>query len=349
MYKIQEYVDIKEYSTLHVGGVFHYFVIISSIEDLISFFSFIKKDEKYKNIPVFILGGGSNVVFSDGILEVIAAKIEIKGFEVIKEDNNYVDIKVGAGEIWDNFVSQTVNMGLSGVEALSSIPGTVGAGPVQNIGAYGSEVKDTIQEVEVFDIHSGTINKILNKDCKFGYRDSIFKNEAKGKYVITAVVYRLIKYIPDAKLSPALSYPGVLSYFEEREIVDPSLVQIRDAIIYIRGEKLPNPRDIPNVGSFFKNPIVSNDIAGKIKEEFSNVKLFPIDNNFTKVPAGWLIENAGLKGKSIGKVSIYTKNALVLVNTENATCEDMVKARDEIIRIVNEKFGITLEQEPEII
>lgn len=365
MLEIKEYVDIKEYSTLHVGGQVRYFCVISSISLLIEACDMAKKDKR----KIFILGGGSNIVFSDGIIDVFALKIEIKCFEIINETDEFTDIKVGAGEIWDETVAKTIEMNLTGFEALSAIPGTVGATPVQNVGAYGSEVKDTIVEVEVFDLKENIIKTISNSDCKFGYRDSIFKNEAKGKYVITSVTYRLKKEllksssekilgrggrepVPDhfhKNFSKALSYPGVKKYFEDKGIKNPSLKQIREAIISIRNEKLPNPKESPNVGSFFKNPIVLDKIADKIREEFPNAKFFPSGDGFTKIPAGWLIENSGLKGKSFGNVSVYDKNALVLVNTENATFEDIVNARNTIIEKVKEKFGIILEQEPEII
>ena len=344
MIKIEEYVDIKDYSTLKVGGQFRYFTVITKADELPSLYAIAYDDGKYKNIPIFVLGGGSNIVFSDGVLNVIALKIEIKGFEIINETPEYIDIKVGAGENWDNFVRKTVVMNLVGIEALSFIPGTVGASPVQNIGAYGSEVNDTIVEVEVFDIEKREFSKISNTNCKFGYRDSIFKNEAKGRYIITAVTYRLSKSLPTIP-----KYPGVAKYFEDMEIVTPTLSQIRDALIYIRKEKLPDPGVFPNVGSFFKNPIVLNTVADKIKIDFLNSKFFYFDENHTKVPAGWLIENAGLKGKSFGSVSVYDKNALVLVNTADATFEDIIKTRNEIIKIVKDKFGIELEQEPEII
>jgi UDP-N-acetylmuramate dehydrogenase len=348
MEKILEYVDIKDYSTLQIGGKFRYFKVISSKEELPSLYAIAESDGRFKNIPIFVLGGGSNIVFSDGILNVIALKIEIKGFEIVSEKQNYADIKVGAGEIWDEIVSRTVEMGLSGFESLSAIPGTVGAGPVQNIGAYGSEVKDTILSVEVFDLEKGIITYINNKDCKFGYRDSIFKNEAKGKYVITAVTYRLNKLVGPL-FSPALSYPGVMKYFEENKIQNPSLKQIRNAIIDIRREKLPNPKEIPNVGSFFKNPIVSNVVADKIRKDFPLANFFKVGNEYSKIPAGWLIENAGLKGKSFGNISVYDKNALILINNGNATIDDIIKAKNQIIEIVKEKFGIVLEQEPEMI
>lgn len=344
MLEIKEYVDIKDYSTLHIGGQFRYFAVISKVEDLLSLYTIMQNDGRYKDISIFVLGGGSNIVFSDGIINVLALKIEIKGFEIVSQGENYTDIKIGAGEVWDEIVFRMVNMGLSGLESLSNIPGTVGAGPIQNIGAYGSEVKDTILEVEVFDIEKGAIITILNKDCKFGYRDSIFKNEAKGKYIITRVTYRLSKSIP---VIP--NYPGVKKYFTENNINTPTLKEIRDAIISIRKEKLPDPKEIPNVGSFFKNPIVKNKVADKIKMDFLDAKFFPVDNNYTKIPAGWLIENAGLKGYSFGNVSVYDKNALVLVNTNNATCKDFISARNQIVKKVKDKFGIELEQEPEIL
>ncbi len=343
MYKLEEYVDIKEYSTLKVGGKFRYFAKVSSIEDIMIICSIAKKDKN----KILILGGGSNVVFSDRILDLIAIKIEIKGFNIIREVSDYLDIKVGAGEIWDKIVEKTVDMNLSGLESLSAIPGTVGASPVQNIGAYGSEVKDTILEVEVFDIDKGTIKNFTNEECKFGYRDSVFKNDAKGKYIITAVTFRLEKRLE--KNSKALNYPGVLKFFEKKGVSNPDLRQIREAIISIRSEKLPNPKVLPNVGSFFKNPIVLNEVAYKILEEFPNAKFFPLKDDLTKIPAGWLIENAGLKGESFGNVSVYDKNALVLINTDNATFEDIISARDEIIKKVFDKFGIILEQEPEVV
>lgn len=341
---VKENVNIKDYSTMKVGGQFRYFIEINNKDEVKDAYQF----SLDKNVPIFILGGGSNIIFPDGIFEVVALKMNIKGFETLEETDTYVDIEVGAGESWDNFVKKTVEMGLSGAEAMSLIPGTVGASPVQNIGAYGSEAKDVIKEVQIYNTSSGEFVTISNHDCNFGYRDSIFKQNPptglKGISIIVSVIFRLGKEnvrVPN--------YPGVLRYFEDREIENPTLEQIRDAIIYIRSEKLPNPKDNPNTGSFFKNPIVSNLIASKIKIEFPDAKFFPIDDDFTKIPAGWLIEKAGYKGKNIGNVSVYDKNALVLVNNGNATKEDIMKAKDIIIFMVKEKFDITLEPEPEIL
>ena len=351
--KIQEYVDIKNYSTLQIGGKFRYFTIVDNEKEFGVVYNFAKQN----NVPVFIFGGGSNVVFSDGVINVLALKIEIKGFEIVNQTKKYVDIKVGGGEVWDKIVEKTVEMNLQGLEGLSAIPGTVGATPVQNVGAYGSEVKDTIIEVEVFDTKDQIIKKFSNDDCKFGYRDSIFKNEAKGRYIIISVKYRLRKIVSRENISSSLAYPGVMEYFSAQggsasggdKIENPTLKQLREAIIEIRKGKLPNPSETPNVRSFFKNPIVENSVVEKIKIDFPKLKFFPIDEKFTKIPAGWLIENAGLRGKSFGNISIYDKNALVLVNNSRASKEDLLKAKDEIIKIIKEKFGITLEQEPEII
>lgn len=343
MLEIRENVDIKDYSTFKIGGKFKYFVTVKSVEDIIEAFDFINKN----NLKFFILGGGSNIVFSDGIIDVIALKMEIKGFEILKETEGFTEIKIGAGEIWDEIVEKTVNLNLYGLESLSAIPGTVGSTPVQNVGAYGTEVKDTIVLVEVFDTLDMKIKTISNVECNFGYRDSIFKNKDKGRYIITSVVYRLNKN-PGDNFSSML-YPGVKKYFEEHNIEIPDLKQVREAIIEIRKNKLPNPNEIPNVGSFFKNPIVLNEVAEKIQKEFPQATFFPVDDRTTKIPAGWLIENAGLKGKSLGNISVYDKNALVLINNGQATEDDVLEAKKQIVKVVQEKFGITLEQEPEII
>lgn len=342
--KIQEYVDIKNYSTFKIGGQFRYFIKIENKKDLLGLYLIIKKDERYKNLPIYILGSGSNTIFSDGLLNGIFIKIEIMGFEVLNETDEYVDIKIGGGLSWDALVQKSIEMNFSGIEALSIIPGTVGASPVQNIGAYGVEAKDVIVEVEVFDPQINEFKNLTNFDCKFGYRDSIFKNEAKGKYIITSVTYRLSKKEPEIP-----NYPDVVKYFTDKNISKPTLKEIREAIIFIRNNKLPDYKIMPNVGSFFKNPFVENTLVEKIKIGYPNIKIFPIDENYSKIPAGWLIENAGLKGKSFGKISIYDKNALVLVNNGQASFEDLIKAKTEIVKSVKEKFNITLDQEPETI
>ncbi len=344
MINILEYVDSKEFSTINIGGKFRYFTIISSIEELISFYDIAQNDGQFKDIPMFVLGGGSNIIFSEGVLDVIALKNEIKGFEIINENNDFIDIKVGSGEIWDNVVEKTVEMGLSGFEPMSFIPGTVGAIPVQNVGAYGTEAKDVVLGVEVFNTKDGSLDVILNKDCNFSYRNSIFKGEYKGKYFITHVTFRLSKSYPKVP-----NYPSVLDYFESKKKLNPTLSDIRNAIISIRKEKLPDPKEIPNVGSFFKNPIIPIDKLDSIKFKFPEVKFFEVGKNLFKIPAGWLIENVGLKGKSFGNIYIYDKNALVLINKGGATKSDLIYAKTKIVEKVNNIFGIILEEEPEMI
>lgn len=338
--KIQEYVEVKNHTTMRVGGQFRYFVVINNKDDLLEIFKFIED----KNLNFFIIGGGSNIVFPDGVIDGVALSINIKGFEIIKDDKSYMDIKVYSGEIWDDFVKKVVGMDLSGVEAMSYIPGTVGATPVQNVGAYGQEIKDTLLYVEAFDIKQKTIINISNEDCKFAYRDSIFKNEAKGKYIIISIILRLSKSkanIPD--------YPGVKKYFIENNINNPNTLDVRNAIIEIRKGKLPNPKEIANSGSFFKNPIVDKSISDKLKAMFDDLNVFKVDESHTKIPAGWLIEKAGLKGKDFGKVSVYSNNALVLINNGGATCQELKDVKNKIIDIVFEKFNIRLESEPEFI
>ena len=356
---IQENVNICDYCTLKVGGIFSYFASIDSIEDLEQALQYAKEN----SLKVFIIGGGSNMVFPDGTLNVLALKMNIQGFEITKDEDEYTEIKIGAGELWDSVVARTVALGLSGIEALSAIPGTAGATPVQNVGAYGQEIKNVLISVEVYDIENNKIKILSNTECVFTYRDSIFKNEAKGKYIITAITLKLLNtrslqnkiqteaYIPN--------YPGVKMYFNEKGITDPSLLQIREAIIHIRSTKLPDPKIIANVGSFFKNPIITKEefenIESRIGQTYAEIPHFDAGYNIStrqdlvKIPAGWLIENAGLKGKSFGPISTYVHNAIVLVNDGSACFADVVHARDEIIITVHQKFGITLECEPEFV
>jgi len=340
MLKIEENVDIKDHCTLKVGGQFRYFIELSDKSELPEVY----KIAREKNLPVFILGGGSNMVFPDGVLDKVVLKINFLGFEVINDTESYADVKVGAGENWDSVVERTVDMGLSGIEAMSAIPGTAGATPVQNVGAYGQEIKDTILEVEVFDIQNETLRNIANVNCGFSYRNSIFKGEARGLYVITSITLRLPKERPSIP-----NYPGVKRYFIENSINNPTLLQIREAIIDIRRDKLPDPKFIPSVGSFFKNTIVPKEVANNLKYQYPTMIVFPVNDKETKVPSGFLIENAGLKGKNFGTISSYSHNAMVLVNNGGATRSDVERVRDEITQIIFDKFGIKLETEPEFV
>jgi UDP-N-acetylmuramate dehydrogenase len=337
---VLEYVNISDYCTFRVGGQFRYFAHVANLDDLKKAHIFARE----KELPLLILGGGSNMVFPDGVVEVLAVKIEILGFDIVTDTRTHTDIKIGAGEDWDSVVERSVQMNLSGIEALSAIPGTVGATPVQNVGAYGQEIKDTLVELEVYDREADAVKIISNVECHFAYRESIFKHEVKGRYIIISITLRLLKALPTVP-----DYPGVKKYFQVKGITVPTLQEIRQAITDIRSIKLPNPKKIANVGSFFKNPIVDKVTADKLKHEYPNLTIFPISETKTKVPAGFLIEAVGLKGKNFGSLSIYPNNALVLVNMGTATRTDVICVKDEIIRLVFDRFGIILEVEPEMI
>jgi len=341
MLEVEEYVDIREHTTFKVGGQFRYFTTLNDLKELPELYKFAKEN----NLSVHIIGGGSNMVFPDGIYNHVVARIAFCGFEIISDMDEYADIKIGAGEEWDYVVGSIVSVGLSGIEAMSAIPGTCGATPVQNVGAYGQEIKDTLISVEVFDTTDNTIKSLSNTDCKFAYRDSIFKGEARGRYVITSITLRLWKN----KQITIPNYPGVKRYFLDNNINNPTLQEVRDAIIEIRKSKLPDPKDIPSAGSFFKNTIVSKEKADSLKKDYSDMVLFQVDDDHYKVPSGFLIEKAGLKGKSFGTISSYANNAMVLINNGGATRADVERVRDEIVKIISDRFGVTLEVEPEFV
>ena len=333
---IEENVSLREFTTFKVGGKAKYFARLknkSEVPELIDF-------AKEKALPIFVLGGGSNIIVSDEDLVMLVIKNEILCREILSESESEVLLSVGAGENWDEFVGFCVERGFVGVEALSAIPGTVGGAPIQNIGAYGAEAKNIIDSVVVYDIEEGDYKTLSNIDCEFGYRDSVFKKNP-GKYLVFEVVFKLGKNSP----VPTPDYPGVSDQLKEKDITEPSLADIRMVITEIRSNKLPDPWVIPNVGSFFKNPIVSRDVFEKIKNDFPNIKYFEALNG-VKIPAGWLIETAGLKGISFGPVGTYKNNAMVLVNNGDAGFGDIRNAEDKIRTAVKEKFGILLEREP---
>lgn len=335
--KIQENVSLKEFSTFRLGGMSSFFTTIYTSGELLEAVNFAKE----KNIPVQILGGGSNTVFNDEKFDGLSIKIEIDGVEKIDENDNSVVLRVGAGMSWDKFVEFSVNEGYSGVEALSAIPGSVGGTPIQNVGAYGQEVSETIECVEVFDIENQKIITLSKKDCEFSYRDSIFKKGAKGKYIITHVTFSLSKLPPHVP-----HYPGVKEYFDSMGIVNPTLLDIRSAITEIRKNKLPDPREIASCGSFFKNPFVSYEVLEKIKEKYPSVKSFEAEDGTYKIPAGWMLETLGYKGKIIGNFEFYSNNALVLVNRGGGTREELENLIKEVQKKVEDGFGIQIEPEP---
>lgn len=336
MSQISQNVDIAPYTTFRLGGQARYFSIATTPNDLPALFNFALENQ----VKPFILGGGSNIVVTDEPLNILAIKMEIKGIEIVKDDKTATTVHAGAGVIWDDLVAWAVRHKLSGIEALSAIPGTVGAAPVQNIGAYGAELKDVCISVEVFDTATNTLTTLAPKDCQFSYRDSIFKHQP-GRYVITGIVIKLLKKAPKVP-----NYPGVKDWLTQHNITAPDLVSIRKAITEIRSRKLPKPEIQPNVGSFFKNPIIDQKTFKILEKKFPGIVNFPAGNNKVKLGAGWLIEQCGLKGFTRDSLSTHEDNALVIINNGQATFDELMAFVQEITRTVNNKFGLTLEIEP---
>ena len=294
-------------------------------------------DKKYKNISKLILGCGSNILFTKDFKGMVILP-EIKNIEIISDKEDYVIVKVGAGEVWDEFVDWAVKNDFGGVENLSIIPGRVGACPVQNIGAYGVEVMNVIVSVDAIEIETGKDKVFTNTDCKFAYRNSIFKNELQGKYIITEVSFKLTK-----KHIFNLKYGNIQD--ELKELDNVNLKAIREAVINIRERKLPNPDENPNAGSFFKNPAVTYHEYAKLLKEFPDIVAYKINDNEYKLAAGWLIDKSGLKGKIQGRVSVHNKQALVIVNHDNATGKEIIELAEYVKETVLNMFGVNLEIE----
>lgn len=333
MVQVERSVSLKPYNTFAIDSIADYFVRIKSESELIE----ILNNQQYKALPKLILGGGSNMLLT-APFHGLVIKMEIPGIEVIEENENHVFVRVGAGQDWDNFVEYCVKHNWSGIENLSLVPGTVGACPVQNIGAYGVEVKDCIEKVE--GINRITLQKISfsNNDCQFGYRSSIFKKKMAGQCIITHVTFKLNK-----KLNPILNYGNIKDGIEKIGAV--SLENIRKVIIDIRNSKLPDPKDAPNAGSFFKNPVIANLKAEKLKESWPNIVLYPTGCETTKVSAAWLIDNAGLKGFMYKDAKVHDRQPLVLVNLGNASGNDILELASMVCQKVKEKFDVELEME----
>lgn len=311
--------------------------IVKAEDDILEYF------QEYESSP-FILGGGSNIVLGPEMENRNFLKIEIPGIYITRETLDEVYIFAGAGEVWDDVVAWAVHKRFAGIEALSAIPGSTGATPVQNVGAYGAEIKDTLVSVRAYDKEENQFVEISNEDCEFSYRQSIFKGREKNRYIITSILLKLKKappVIPD--------YPLVKKYFKEHNIMSPNVEQIRQVITDIRWSKLPKPEILPNCGSFFENPIVGLSIANALKQKLPDMPEYDMGHGMVKIPAGFLIEKAGLKGIQIGPVGTYEKNALVLINHGGATYHDVVCAKDKIISTVQDLFGVTLKTEPEFI
>ncbi|HYG39689.1 MAG TPA: UDP-N-acetylmuramate dehydrogenase [Cytophagales bacterium] len=337
--QIQSDISLKDYNTFGIKASARYFTEVQSPQQLRELII----SDLYKNNPVLILGGGSNILFTKDF-EGLVVKMGIKGLEKVKEDESEVWIKAGAGENWHQFVLYCIENGLGGIENLSLIPGTVGAAPMQNIGAYGVEIKEVLEGLEAMDIATGEIKSFRNDDCQFGYRQSVFKHELKGKYIIISVTFRLQK-----KHTFNVSYGAIKDTIEAMGIKELSIKAISDAVIFIRKSKLPDPEVIGNAGSFFKNPEIQEVKYNTLKETYPTIPGYPTLPGWIKVPAGWLIEQAGWKGKRVGETGVHKNQALVLVNYGNANGKEIQHLSAEVQKSVREKFGIDIVAEVNIV
>lgn len=328
-------VSLKPFNTFGIDASASYLEEVTSIEELKD----LVKSPVFQENSRLILGGGSNLLLTQNF-EGLVVKMNIKGIESIKEDANTIWIKAGAGVIWHEFVLYCVGHNYAGVENLSLIPGTVGAAPMQNIGAYGIEIKDVFDSLTALNIETQQLETFDLATCRFGYRESIFKHEARGKYIIVEVTFKLNK-----NASFHIEYGAIKDTLAEMGITELSIKAISDAVIHIRQSKLPDPTQIGNAGSFFKNPEISTEQFLKLKNEFPAIPSYPINETSVKVPAGWLIEQAGWKGQRFGNVGVHTKQALVLVNYGGGNGNEIKELSEKIQASIFEKFGIRLSAE----
>ena len=332
-------VPLSTISTFRMGGNVSEVVVLENENDVSEFFETIPVDKKW-----FVFGGGSNVVFPDTDSNISIVKYSANKISIGGEHDGYVEVVSDAGAGWDDFVAFAVENKLSGVEALSAIPGYVGATPIQNVGAYGREIKDVLVSIRAYDSKEKKFVKFLNSECEFAYRDSIFKHSAKDRYLITSITFALSKELPDVPM-----YQGVAEYFAGLGISRPTLQDIRNAIISIRSKKLPDPKEVASVGSFFKNPIVSKDKGDQLKNDFPTLAVFPINEKYTKIGAGSLIDTLGWKGKTLGNFSFYKGNAMVVVHEGGGSRSELVELIKTLNAELSKKYDITLEPEPELI
>jgi UDP-N-acetylenolpyruvoylglucosamine reductase len=335
--QIQENISLKPYNTFGIDAIARQFAAFESRDEL----EILLDDHSSKSN--FILGGGSNILFTKNI-DGLVLKNEIKGITVIREDEHYVYVKVGAGENWHSFVQYCIEHSWAGVENLSLIPGNVGASPMQNIGAYGVEIKDVFFDLEAFRPEDKKGYTFTLNDCEFGYRDSVFKRKFKDQFIILNVTYRLHK-------NPVFhtSYGAIMQELEKMQVKELSIYAISQAVINIRRAKLPDPAVTGNAGSFFKNPSVPREQYETLKKEFDTLIAYKNPGDTYKLAAGWLIEQCGWKGFRRGDAGCHQKQALVLVNYGNASGADIFQLSEEILQTVKNKFGIDMEREVNVV
>ena len=331
-------VSLKNYNTFGIDATAKMFIEIKSVEQLQTVL------KQYANEKLFILGGGSNMLLTQN-LDCLVLYINIKGIRQISTDAQHTIIEANAGENWHEFVLYTLSHNLGGLENLSLIPGNVGTTPVQNIGAYGVEIKDTMEYCQAIQIKTGQLVTFTNTDCCFDYRESIFKNQLKNQYIIVAVAFKLT----NKKHKLQTNYGAIEAQLQSKNIINPTIKNISDAVIAIRESKLPNPKEIGNSGSFFKNPIVEINILKNIQTKYPEVPFYSINETRVKIPAGWLIEQTGYKGYKKGAAGVHNKQALVLVNYGQASGQEILRLSQEIQHQVFAKFGVNIEAEVNII
>ncbi|MFD1628445.1 UDP-N-acetylmuramate dehydrogenase [Pseudopedobacter beijingensis] len=339
MLNIQRNISLKPYNTFGIDVKAAYLVEITKKEDLQTLFS----DSELMKLNRLVIGGGSNVLFTQDF-EGLIIKMGINFIQQHEVDATEVLVQAGAGVVWNDLVKYCVANGFTGIENLSLIPGSVGASPVQNIGAYGVEIKDVFESCEAFDIATGTFKIFTKEDCEFGYRDSIFKQRLKNKYIITSVSYKL-SHQPNINTS----YGAIEAELKTRGIVNPTIKDVSDVVSTIRVSKLPDPSTIGNAGSFFKNPIVKKEKVEELLVKFPDLVHYNVDKKNVKLAAGWLIEQCGWKGKVVGNTGTWKNQALVLVNHGGATGEEVFNFSDLIISSVANKFDVFLEREVNVI
>ena len=341
--QVQKNISIKQYNTFGINVYAKLFAKFNSINELGELFEFNKQTKDNAQRPTLILGGGSNILFTKDF-DGLVLKNEIKGIKEIKEDEHHIYVQVGAGENWHQFVLHCIYNGWAGVENLSLIPGNVGASPMQNIGAYGVEIKNVFFSLEAFHIRDKKIINFTLNDCEFGYRESIFKKKFKDEFVITSVTYRLNR-IPDFNIS----YGAIGQELEKMGVKELSLQAVSQAVINIRSSKLPDPAVIGNAGSFFKNPEISSSQFAVLSSQFPGIVGYELPHDKVKLAAGWLIEQCNWKGFRRGDAGCHEKQALVLVNYDNATGKEIYELSEEILQSVKVKFGVGLEREVNIV
>ncbi|MBD3582466.1 UDP-N-acetylmuramate dehydrogenase [Flavobacterium selenitireducens] len=330
--------SLKNYNTFGIDAKARQFVAVHSLDELREVL------EQHRLENKFILGGGSNMLLTKDI-DALVIHVDFKGKQVLRQDDDYVLVESQAGESWHEFVLWTISQDFGGLENMSLIPGNVGTTPIQNIGAYGAEIKDTFVSCDAMHIETQQMRTFTKDECEFGYRESVFKNAEKNNYIITSVVFRLTRR--DHKINTG--YGDIIKQLASKNIVNPGLREVSDAVIAIRQSKLPDPKELGNSGSFFKNPIVPIETYEKAKANYPEIPHYVVSETQVKVPAGWLIEQAGFKGKRFGDAGVHKNQALVLVNYGNATGAQILELAKMVQDAVFEKFGIEIEAEVNVV